>query len=73
MKIPRHAIGFGNPSDMTSTTIVCDEIQLVGDGIGEVEVLLTLLKNAGWKQFVGLSAVLQPKDAGDLASWLNVN
>jgi len=64
----------GIPSDMTSTTIVCDEIQLVGDEHRgrSVEVLLTLLKNAGWKQFVGLSAVLQPKDAGDLASWLNV-
>ena len=39
----------GIPSDMTSTTIVCDEIQLVGDEHRgrSVEVLLTLLKNAG--------------------------
>ena len=64
----------GIPSDMKTTTIVCDEIQLIGDEHRgrSVEVLLTLLKNAGWKQFVGLSAVLQPKDAGDLASWLDV-
>jgi len=64
----------GIPSDMRTTTIVCDEIQLIGDEHRgrSVEVLLTLLKNAGWKQFVGLSAVLQPKDASDLASWLDV-
>lgn len=64
----------GIPADMRSTTIVCDEIQLIGDeSRGQnVEVLLTLLRNAGWKQFVGLSAVLQPKDADDLANWLDV-
>ncbi|GAI12032.1 unnamed protein product, partial [marine sediment metagenome] len=37
-----------------------------------VEVLLTLMKNAGWKQFVGLSAVLRNKDAEDLANWLRI-
>jgi helicase len=65
----------GVPTDMGSTTIVCDEIQLIGDQHRgqNVEVLLTLLRNAGWKQFVGLSAVLEPKDAGDLAEWLGVN
>ena len=64
----------GIPTDMSSTTVVCDEIQLIGDeSRGQsVEVLLTLLRNAGWKQFVGLSAVLQPRDAGDLANWLGV-
>ena len=64
----------GIPADMTSTVIVCDEIQLIGDANRgqNVEVLLTLLRNAGWKQFVGLSAVLQTRDAQDLANWLGV-
>jgi helicase len=64
----------GIPADMTSTVIVCDEIQLIGDANRgqNVEVLLTLLRNAGWKQFVGLSAVLQVRDAQDLANWLGV-
>ncbi|WP_457282020.1 DEAD/DEAH box helicase [Polaromonas sp. P5_D5] len=64
----------GVPSDMKGTVIVCDEIQLLGDlNRGQnVEVLLTLLRNAGWQQFVGLSAVLKPKDAGELANWLGV-
>lgn len=64
----------GVPSDMRDTVIVCDEIQLLGDSNRgqSVEVLLTLLRNAGWQQFVGLSAVLKPKDAGELANWLGV-
>lgn len=64
----------GVPADMTSTVVVCDEIQLIGDeSRGQnVEVLLTLLRNAGWRQFVGLSAVLEPKDALGLADWLGV-
>lgn len=64
----------GVPADMTSTVVVCDEIQLIGDeNRGQnVEVLLTLLRNAGWRQFVGLSAVLEPKDAQGLAEWLGV-
>lgn len=64
----------GVPKDMTNTVVVCDEIQLLGDvSRGQnVEVLLTLLRNAGWRQFVGLSAVLQQRDANDLANWLSV-
>lgn len=64
----------GIPADMTSTVIVCDEIQLIGDANRgqNVEVLLTLLRNAGWRQFVGLSAVLHARDAEDLANWLRV-
>ncbi|WP_407715385.1 DEAD/DEAH box helicase [Comamonas testosteroni] len=64
----------GVPKDMSSTVVVCDEIQLLGDASRgqNVEVLLTLLRNAGWKQFVGLSAVLQQRDATDLANWLSV-
>lgn len=64
----------GIPSDMATTVVVCDEIQLIGDASRgqNVEVLLTLVRNAGWKQFVGLSAVLEPKDAQDLANWLGV-
>ena len=64
----------GVPSSMANTVVVCDEIQLIGDKYRgqNVEVLLTLLRNAGWKQFVGLSAVLYPKDAEELSHWLNV-
>lgn len=65
----------GVPKDMTGTVIVCDEIQLLGDQHRgqSVEVLLTLLRNAGWKQFVGLSAVLESRDARDLANWLGTS
>lgn len=64
----------GVPKNMRNTVVVCDEIQLLGDpSRGQnVEVLLTLLRNAGWRQFVGLSAVLQQRDATDLANWLGV-
>lgn len=64
----------GVPNNMGGTVIVCDEIQLLGDAHRgqNVEVLLTLLRNAGWKQFVGLSAVLEPRDAQDLANWLGI-
>ncbi|MCU8071207.1 DEAD/DEAH box helicase [Shewanella sp. SM32] len=64
----------GIPKDMSNTVIVCDEIQLIGDKYRgqSVEVLLTLLKTAGWRQFVGLSAVLQSSDAEMLANWLGI-
>ena len=67
--------GSGVPADMTRTVIVCDEIQLIGDANRgqNVEVLLSLLKNAGWRQFVALSAVLEAKDSNDLADWLGVD
>src|SRR5258708_1636204 len=66
--------GAGVPADMTKTVVVCDEIQLIGDQHRgqNVEVLLSLLKNAGWNQLVGLSAVLEPKDAKELGAWLDV-
>ncbi|MCW1994384.1 UNVERIFIED_ORG: helicase [Bradyrhizobium japonicum] len=64
----------GPPRDLTDTTFVCDEVQLVGDPHRgqNVELLLTLMRRAGWQQFVGLSAVLSDDDATNLASWLNV-
>lgn len=64
----------GVPADMRRTVVICDEIQLLGDASRgqSVEVLLTLLKNSGWNQFVGLSAVLQQRDAAELANWLGV-
>lgn len=64
----------GVPKDMSNTVVICDEIQLLGDANRgqNVEVLLTLLKNAGWKQFIGLSAVLQDRDATELSQWLGV-
>jgi helicase len=64
----------GIPTDMGSTAVICDEIQLIGDEHRgqNVEVLLTLVRNAGWRQFVGLSAILESQDSKDLASWLDV-
>jgi helicase len=64
----------GPPADLTDVTFVCDEVQLIGDkSRGQnVELLLTLLKRAGWHQFVGLSAVLSDPDADSLASWLGL-
>jgi helicase len=64
----------GVPSDMSGSVIICDEIQLIGDEHRgqNVELLLTLMRNAGWRQFVGLSAVLEEKDAKELADWLGV-
>lgn len=64
----------GVPTNMSRVVVVCDEIQLLGDTYRgqSVEVLLALLRTAGWKQFVGLSAVMQKKDAQDLADWLEV-
>lgn len=64
----------GPPRDLSDLCLVCDEIQLISEeGRGShVELLLTLLKRSGWKQFVGLSAVLSERDAADLSAWLNV-
>lgn len=64
----------GIPSDMGNTVIVCDEIQIIADeSRGQsVEVLLSLLRRVGWLQFIGLSAVLDTKDAQELSDWLGV-
>lgn len=64
----------GIPSDMRNTVVVCDEIQIIADeSRGQsVEVLLSLLRRVGWLQFIGLSAVLDTKDARELSDWLGV-
>lgn len=64
----------GPPRDLTNICFVCDEVQLVGDKHRgqNAELLLTLMRRAGWRQFVGLSAVLSPGDAQALASWLGI-
>lgn len=64
----------GPPRDLSDVTFICDEIQLIGEkNRGKnVELLLTLLKRSGWKQFVGLSAVLSPEDSSAIADWLNL-
>lgn len=64
----------GIPSDMRNTVVVCDEIQIIADeSRGQsVEVLLSLLRKVGWLQFIGLSAVLDSKDARELSDWLDV-
>ena len=64
----------GPPADLRDVCFVCDELQLVGDKHRgqSTELLLTLMRQAGWYQFVALSAVLSKKDADSLADWLNV-
>lgn len=67
--------GGGVPSTLSNLCIVCDEVQLIGDAHRgqSVELLLTLLKRAGWGQLVALSAVLSERDASELADWLGVS
>ncbi|AKQ66027.1 DEAD/DEAH box helicase domain protein [Myxococcus hansupus] len=64
--------GSGSPSDTSRHIIICDEIQIIGDEHRgrSIEVLLTMLRNARWGQFIGLSAVIDPRDAKDLSEWL---
>jgi len=64
----------GPPRDLTDVTFVCDEVQLVGDPTRgqNVELLLTLMRRSGWRQFVGLSAVLSESYAKSLAHWLGL-
>lgn len=64
----------GVPKSMNSTVFVCDEIQLIGDENRgqQVEILLTLIKRSGWAQLVGLSAVLEERDARKLSEWLEI-
>jgi len=63
---------IGIPEDLSDTVYICDELQLVGDDARgrDVELLRTLLRQARWGQFVGLSATLPEKDLADLSSWL---
>jgi helicase len=64
----------GAPRDLSNTCFICDEVQIVGDKKRgqNAELLLTLMKRAGWRQFVGLSAVLGQNDANSLSNWLNL-
>lgn len=64
----------GPPRSLDNVCFVCDEVQLVGDHHRgqSVELLLTLMKRAGWAQFVGLSAVLGEGDSRAVADWLGI-
>lgn len=66
--------GSGVRDDMTHCAIICDEVQILGDENRgrSIEVLLTLLRRAGWGQLVGLSAVLDSVDATALAEWMGI-
>ena len=66
--------GAGIREDMSQYAVICDEIQILGDeGRGRnVEILMTLLSVAKWGQVVGLSAVLDERDARDLRDWFDV-
>jgi helicase len=66
--------GAGVSEDMSSCAVICDEIQIVGDETRgkNIEILLTLLRQARWGQVVGLSAVLEQRDAVTLSRWLDI-
>lgn len=65
----------GPPQDLTDTVLICDEVQLIGDGSRgkHVELLLTVLKQCGWHQLVALSAVMDATSAEEFCSWLGLN
>ena len=62
----------GLRQDMSHYCIVADEFQLIADATRgqDVEVLFTLIKRAGYGQFIGLSAVLDNADLQALADWM---
>ncbi len=66
--------GTGISADMSHCVIVCDEIQILGDEHRgrNIEVLLTLLRKTHWGQLIGLSAVIDTRDARDLKDWFGV-
>ena len=62
----------GLRQDMSHYCIVADEFQLIADATRgqDVEILFTLIKRAGYGQFIGLSAVLDKADLKILADWM---
>jgi hypothetical protein len=75
--VPRTSTGLagtGISADMSHCVIVCDEIQILGDEQRgrNIEVLLTLLRKTRWGQLIGLSAVIDTRDARDLKDWFGV-
>ncbi len=64
----------GYRQDMTNFCIIADEFQIIADlHRGQsIEILFTMIKMAGYGQFIGLSAALSDKDAENLAGWLEV-
>nr|WP_281720942.1 DEAD/DEAH box helicase [Nitrosomonas nitrosa] len=65
--------GGGMQRDLSHVCFVCDELQILNDPFrGQaVEVLLTVLRQSKFGQFIGLSAVVAPNDAKAIAEWLN--
>lgn len=64
----------GPPQDLCDVVFICDEVQLIGDGTRgkHVELLLSVLKQTGWHQFIGLSAVMDNDGALQFADWLDL-
>ena len=62
----------GLRQDMSHYCFVADEFQLIGDSTRgqDVEILFTMIQQAGYGQFVGLSAVLDNADWRVLSEWL---
>ena len=62
----------GIPSDLRHVVAICDEVQIVGDPTRgrNVEVLLTLLRQARCGQLIGLSATIAANDGEMVATWL---
>lgn len=66
--------GSGHRQDMSHYCVVADEFQLIANETRgqDIEILFTLIKTAGYGQFVGLSAVLNEVDTRNLANWMEV-
>lgn len=62
----------GLRQDMSHFCFVADEFQLIGDPTRgqDVEILFTMIRQAGYGQFVGLSAVLEAADSKALSDWI---
>src|SRR5262245_25854986 len=67
--------GSGLRQDMSHYCIIAYEIQLLSDKHRgqDIEILLTLIRAAGFGQFIGLSAVLDESDSKYVAGWLDLN
>ena len=65
----------GLRQDMSHYCIVADEFQLIADATRgqDVEILFTMIKEARYGQFIGLSAVLDTADLKLLAEWMGAN
>ena len=63
----------GLRQDMSHYCFVADEFQIIGDSTRgqDVEILFTVIQQAKFGQFIGLSAVLDDADLNALSGWID--